>query len=107
MSEEPEHLGKSFDNDMKRLRCLLTQMGGIVENQVALAAQAIMDGDAAAATRAVEEDPKVDALEREAEQFVIRMIALRQPVASDLRSVVSALKITGELERIGDYAANV
>jgi phosphate transport system protein len=107
MSEEPEHLVKSFDNDLKRLRGLLTQMGGIVENQVALAAQAIMDSDAAAATRAVEEDPKVDALEREAEQFVIRMLALRQPVASDLRSIVSALKITGELERIGDYAANV
>ncbi|HTW69726.1 MAG TPA: phosphate signaling complex protein PhoU [Acetobacteraceae bacterium] len=107
MSEEPEHLVKSFDNDLKRLRGLLTQMGGIVENQMALAAQAILDGDAAAATRAVEEDPKVDALEREAEQFVIRMLALRQPMASDLRSIVSALKITGELERIGDYAANV
>jgi len=107
MSEEPEHLVKSFDTDLKRLRGLLTQMGGIVESQVALAAQAIMDGDAAAATRAVEEDPKVDALEREAEQFVIRMLALRQPMAGDLRSIVAALKITGELERIGDYAANV
>ena len=107
MSEEPEHLVKSFDNDLKRLRSMLTQMGGIVENQMALAARAIMDGDAAAATRVVEEDPKVDALEREVEQFVIRMLALRQPVAGDLRRVVAALKITGELERIGDYAANV
>jgi phosphate transport system protein len=57
--------------------------------------------------RVVEEDPKVDALEREVEQFVIRMLALRQPMASDLRRVVAALKITGDLERIGDYAANV
>ena len=63
--------------------------------------------DAAAATRAVEEDPKVDALEREVEQFVIRMLALRQPMASDLRQIVGGLKITGDLERIGDYAANV
>ena len=55
----------------------------------------------------VEEDPKVDALEREVEQFVIRLLALRQPVAGDLRHIVAALKITGDLERIGDYAANV
>jgi phosphate transport system protein len=82
-------------------------MGGIVENQVALAAEAIMHRDAAAATRAVEEDPKVDALEREVETFVIRLLALRQPVAGDLRQIVAALKITGDLERIGDYAANV
>ena len=83
-------------------------MGGIVENQVALAAEAIMDRDMpSAATRTVEEDVKVDALEREVEQFVIRMLALRQPMAADLRLVVAALKITGDLERIGDYAANV
>jgi phosphate transport system protein len=103
----PEHLVKSFDTELNKLRHLMTQMGGIVESQVALAAQAIMHRDAAAATRAVEEDPKVDALEREIEAFVIRLLALRQPVASDLRHIVSALKITGDIERIGDYAANV
>ena len=107
MSDTPEHLVKSYDQELKRLRNLITQMGGIVESQVALAAEAIMHRDAAAATRAVEEDPKVDALEREVENFAIRLLALRQPVASDLRQVVAALKITGDLERIGDYAANV
>jgi phosphate transport system protein len=107
MSEAPEHLVKSFDQELKRLRNLMTEMGGIVETQVALAADAIMNRDAAAATRAVEEDPKVDALEREVEKLVIRLLALRQPVADDLRRAVSALKITGDLERIGDYAANV
>jgi phosphate transport system protein len=107
MSDSPDHLVKSYDNDLRRLRDMLTEMGGIVESQVALAAEAIMNRDSAAATRAVEEDPKVDALEREVEQFVIRMLALRQPMASDLRRVVAALKITGDLERIGDYAANV
>ena len=107
MSEAPEHLVKSYDQELKRLRNMMTQMGGIVENQVALAADAIMHRDAAAATRAVEEDPKVDALEREVESFVIRLLALRQPVAGDLRQIVAALKITGDLERIGDYAANV
>jgi phosphate transport system protein len=107
MSESTEHLVKSFDIDLKRLRDMLTEMGGIVESQVAMAAEAIMNRDSTAAMRAVEEDPKVDALEREVEQFVIRMLALRQPMAGDLRRVVGALKITSDLERIGDYAANV
>jgi phosphate transport system protein len=107
MPEAPEHLVKSYDQELKRLRNMMTQMGGIVETQVALAADAIMQRDAASATRAVEEDPKVDALEREVESFVIRLLALRQPVAGDLRQIVAALKITGDLERIGDYAANV
>lgn len=107
MSDAPDHVVKSYDAELKRLRGLLTDMGGIVESQVALAAAAIMDRDAAAATRVVEDDPKVDALEHEAEQFVIRLLALRQPVAEDLRRIVAALRITGDLERIGDYAANV
>ncbi|MGC1412404.1 MAG: phosphate signaling complex protein PhoU [Acetobacteraceae bacterium] len=107
MPEAPEHLVKSYDQELKRLRNMMTEMGGIVETQVALAADAIMQRDAASATRAVEEDPKVDALEREVESFVIRLLALRQPVAGDLRQIVAALKITGDLERIGDYAANV
>jgi phosphate transport system protein len=107
MSDSTEHLVKSFDADLKRLRDMLTEMGGIVESQVALASEAIMNRDSNAATRAVEEDPKVDLLEREVEQFVIRMLALRQPMAGDLRRIVAALKITGDLERIGDYAANV
>jgi phosphate transport system protein len=107
MSETPRHVVKSYDQELKRLRGMITQMGGIVETQVALAAEAIMHRDAAAATRAVEEDPKVDALEREVETFVIRLLALRQPVAGDLRQIVAALKITGDIERIGDYAANV
>jgi phosphate transport system protein len=101
------HLVKSFDQELKRLRDMMSEMGGIVESQVALAAEAIMHRDAAAATRAVEADPSVDALERSIEQFVIRTLALRQPMAADLRQVVAALKITGDLERIGDYAANV
>src|SRR3984885_8292428 len=105
MSDATQHLVKSFDNDLKRLRDMLTEMGGIVESQVAMAAEAIMNRDSGAATRAVEEDPKVDALEREVEQFVIRMLALRQPMAGDLRRIVGALKNTTALERIGAYDA--
>src|SRR5262245_3997324 len=103
----PEHIVKGFEQELNRLRTLITDMGGMVESQVALAAQAVMQRDGDAAARAVELDPKVDATEREVEQFVIRLLALRQPVAQDLRQVVAALKMTGDLERIGDYAANV
>jgi phosphate transport system protein len=107
MSDATEHVVKSYDNELKQLRDMLTEMGGIVESQVAMAAEAIMNRDSAAATKVVEDDPKVDALEREIEQFVIRLLALRQPMAGDLRRIVAGLKITTDLERIGDYAANV
>ena len=107
MSEAGPHVVKSFDQELTRLRDLVIEMGGIVESQLALAAEAIMGRDTTAATRAVEADPRVDAIERDVERFVIRMLALRQPVAEDLRLIVAALKITGELERVGDYSANV
>ncbi len=107
MSGSAEHIVKSYEQELKRLGDLITEMGGVVENQVAMASDAIMTHDAAAATRVLEEDPHADALEREVEQFVIRLLALRQPLAGDLRQIVAALKITGDLERIGDYAANV
>ena len=106
-TEEPGHIVKSFEQELNKLRALLTDMGGLVESEVALACDAVLERDAAAAARAVEADPQVDALEREVEQFVIRLLALRQPMAQDLRQIVASLKISGDLERIGDYAANV
>jgi phosphate transport system protein len=108
MSDEmTAHTIKSYDLELKRLRALITDMGGMVESQVALACRAVIDKDSDCAGRAVESDPQVDAIEREVEQFVIRLLALRQPMAQDLRQIVASLKITGDLERIGDYAANV
>ncbi len=106
MSEAP-HIVKSYAQELQRLRDLMTEMGGMVESQVAMATQAIVSQDPDLATRAVEQDPAVDALERQAEQLVIRMLALRQPMANDLRQIVAALKITAAMERIGDYAKNV
>ncbi len=104
---ETQHIVKSYGQELQRLRGLLTEMGGIVENQMALATQAIRTGDTEVATRAVALDGSVDALDRQVEQLVIRMLALRQPMASDLREIVAALKITAGMERIGDYAKNV
>ena len=107
MSESTEHIVKSFEQERVRLGDLIARMGGLVENQVSLATAAVVDRDAGAAARTVELDPQVDALEHEVERFAIRLLALRQPVASDLRRIVAALKITAGLERIGDYAVNV
>jgi phosphate transport system protein len=103
----PQHIVKSFEYELKQLRDMLVEMGGLLEAQLATAGAAVLEGDSSAATAAMEQDPAVDALEREVEQFVIRMLALRQPMAGDLRQIVTALKISSDLERIGDYAANV
>jgi phosphate transport system protein len=106
-SETAGHIVKSFEQELARLSGLIAEMGGLVESQVAAACEAVLQHDGEAAAAAVETDPKVDALERQVEQFVIQLLALRQPMAQDLRLIVASLKITGDLERIGDYAANV
>ena len=102
-----EHIVRSFSQELTRLRNMLVEMGGLVEHQLALATAAVVDGDAEAATRAVSQDPAVDRLEREVENTAIRTLALRQPMGVDLRQVVAAMKVSSDLERIGDYAANV
>jgi phosphate transport system protein len=107
MADTAEHIVKSFEQELNRLRSLLTEMGGMVESEVALACKAVLERDEQAAAGAVEADPKVDALEQQVQQFVIRLLALRQPMAQDLRLIVACLRMTGDLERIGDYAANV
>jgi len=104
---DAQHIVRSYEQELQRLKTLLTDMGGITESQVALATQGILRRDTEAAGRAVAADSRVDALEHEIEGFVIRMLALRQPMADDLRLIVAALKISADLERIGDYAANV
>jgi len=107
MAEDAKHIVTSFELDLKKLRDMIAGMGGLVERAVADATTALLDHDPAIAASVVEMDPKIDAEERAVEQFAVRLLALRQPVADDLRQVVSALKVITDLERIGDYAANV
>ncbi len=107
MPDTAQHIVRSYEQELNQLRGLIVEMGGIVESQVVSATRAVIDRDTDAATEAVEADPKVDALERDIEQFVVRLLALRQPVADDLRRIIGALKVSDDLERIGDYAANV
>lgn len=107
MPEITNHLNRSYDQELRRLRELMTGMGGMVEKELALAARAVLDRDEEAASAAVKADPAVDAREREVEAFAIQLIALRQPLGGDLREIIACLKMTGDLERMGDYAANV
>jgi phosphate transport system protein len=107
MTNEATHTVKSYEHELAQLRAITVRMGGIVESQTAQAIAAIVDRDEAAAAAAPEQDPQVDDLEREAEALSIRLLALRSPMASDLREIVASLKITGDLERIGDYATSI
>jgi phosphate transport system protein len=107
MAEDAKHIVSSFEADLKRLRDMIAGMGGLVEQAVADAITGLLEHDPDIASRVVENDPKIDAQERQVEQFAVALLALRQPVADDLRHVVSALKVITDLERIGDYAANI
>ena len=107
MSNRPEHIVKSFDSELKRLSQVIAEMGGLAEAQLQRAIEALAQRDAEAAAQVVQDDARIDALEHEIGNMTVRMLALRQPMAKDLREVVAALKISSDLERIGDYATNV
>ncbi len=102
-----EHVIKSFDEELRRLHNTITEMGGLAENQLATAIEAVAERDTDLAASVVESDTKVDQLQRDVDNFAIRLLALRQPVGSDLREIFAAIKIASDLERICDYAANV
>ena len=101
------HTLKAFDEDLTQLRALIIQMGGLAEQAIREAMSALMQRDRQRAQKVVENDLKIDALEAEAERRVVQLIALRAPMAADLREAVAALKIVGVVERIGDYAKNI
>jgi phosphate transport system protein len=107
MAEFSAHTVKSFDDDIAQLRAVITRMGGLCESQIANAVDALVNRNVEAAAVIVENDKRLDALEAEAEALAVRIIALRAPMADDLREIVAALKIAGVMERIGDYAKNI
>ena len=101
------HTVKAFDEELDQLRGLIAEMGGLAEAAITGSMRALMQRDTAAAARIVEADKRIDALEGEIERKAVQIIALRAPMADDLRAVVAALKIAGVVERIGDYAKNI
>ena len=102
-----EHTVKAFDEDITRLRGLITEMGGLAETALEAAHAALIRGDEKLAERIVADDRKLDALEVEVDKLAVKIIALRAPMADDLREVIAALKIAGVVERIGDYSKNI
>jgi phosphate transport system protein len=102
-----EHTVKSFGSELDALSTDLARMGGLVESLVNDSITAVVRRDTALAQSVIERDPRVDASHRDMERRVTRMVALRQPVAIDLRETLSAWKIAGDLERIGDLAKNI
>ncbi len=98
------HTIKAFDAELDTLRGTICEMGGLAEAAIRDAMRALVRRDAEAAAEVVRRDKRIDALEAEIERQAVAIIALRAPMADDLREVVAALKIAGVVERIGDYA---
>lgn len=102
-----EHTVKAFDNEISQLRGLIAEMGGLAEVAIRDAIDALSRYDEDLAKQVVANDARLDALEAEVDRLAVRTIALRAPMANDLRDVIAALKISGIIERIGDYAKNI
>jgi len=103
----PDHTVKSYDDDLMEIGRKIAEMGGIAESMLSNSIDALVKGDTVLAQRVIATDPRLDALEREVEEKATLTIAKRQPMAIDLRAIVSAIRIASDLERIGDLAKNV
>ena len=101
------HTVKAYGDELNQLTAEVARMGGLAEAQVADAVESVARRDIALARAVVERDVKLDGMHREIEKKAIRLIALRQPVASDLRKTLSAMKLATDLERTGDLAKNI
>lgn len=104
---DSEHIVKSFDDDLGRLGAIIAEMGGLVESQLSKVMTALVTRDVKLAQQVIDDDKRIDALESEIDHLTITVLALRQPLADDLRAVIVVLKMAANLERIGDYAKNI
>lgn len=102
-----EHTVKAFDEEITTLRGLIAEMGGLAELAIGEAVEALTKRSQQLAAQVIGRDKRIDRLEAEVDRLAVKIIALRAPVADDLREVLAALKIAGILERIGDYAKNI
>jgi phosphate transport system protein len=101
-----EHTLKRFDEELERLNATINEMGGLTESQFAKALTAVRDMDTSTAEEVIVADARVDALDQAVQEQTVHLLALRQPMAVDLRVVLSSIKIAAALERIADYAKN-
>lgn len=102
-----EHIVRAFEEDLARLTSAVLEMGGLAERQVANAVRALVERDVELAASVIQSDRRVDELEEKIDQDVVRLLALRQPMAIDLRMIAMALKISNDLERMSDYAVSI
>ncbi len=102
-----DHIVKAYDEDLANLKTMLAQMGGLAEDHLAKAIEALSKRDTKLADIVIAQDEKIDALELQLEERAILTIAKRQPMARDLREIMVAIRIASDLERIGDLAKNI
>jgi phosphate transport system protein len=102
-----EHTDKRYEEELKKLREEILYMGGMVEDQIQKAIKSLVDRDSTLAELIIERDHEVNRLDVEIDELCIRLLALHQPAGRDLRFITTGLKITTDLERIGDMAVNV
>jgi phosphate transport system protein len=102
-----QHIASVFDRDLEAIQAHIMKMGGLVEAQILSASKSLEERDEELATKVREADRQIDALEERVNEEAARLIALRAPTASDLRTVLTVLKIAANLERCGDYAKNM
>jgi phosphate transport system protein len=102
-----EHTDKRYEEELKRLREEILYMGGLVEDQIQKAVKSLVDRDSELAQIIIERDHEVNRLDVEIDDLCIRLLALHQPAGKDLRFITTGLKITTDLERIGDMSVNL
>src|SRR5215469_6666687 len=103
----PQHTDRAYETQLGKLRSCLLEMGGLVEDQITQAIRSLTERDPVLARATVERDHTVNRLDVEIDELSMKLIALHQPAARDLRLITTALKITTDLERIGDLAAHI
>ena len=103
----PQHIVSAYSEELESLSADILRMGGLAEAMIRDASRAVVTRDAQLAELVIERDREMDQLETEVERQAVRMLALRQPMAADLRNVIGAIKLAGGIERIGDLAKNI
>ncbi len=102
-----KHIVTAFDEDLRGISSRIAEMGGLAEEQLGSALEALQNRDSELAAEVIRSDKRLDRMEAQLEKTAVEVVALRQPMAQDLREVIAALKIASALERIGDLAKNV
>jgi phosphate transport system protein len=106
-NNQPQHTNRAYEEELRGLRASLLKMGGLVERQIAEAIDSLVNRNTEQARETIVRDAEVNRMDVESDERCIRLLALHQPAASDLRFITTGLKITTDLERIGDNAVNI